>query len=122
MDRKVAIFAVAASIVLVAGVGALVWRASSPSDDERVAIANYAFSPSSLTIRAGTTVQWTNMDHVGHTVSFGEHGAMPGMGAGTDSGMMGHMATFTYTFTEPGTYEYHCDPHPYMTARIVVTE
>jgi plastocyanin len=27
---------------------------------------------------------------------------------------------FSFTFTEPGTYEYFCSLHPYMTAAIVV--
>jgi amicyanin len=121
MDRKLAIFAVVAGVVLAVGVGALAWRASNPGNVASVSIVNYGFSPSSLTVKAGTTVVWTNMDRVDHTVNFGEHGEA-GMGSEMDSGMMGHMASHSYMFTEPGTYEYHCDPHPYMTAMIVVTE
>jgi len=29
-------------------------------------------------------------------------------------------ATVGYTFIRPGTYPYHCDPHPYMTGVVVV--
>ncbi len=120
MDRKLAIFAIAAGVVLAVGVAALAWRASTPSNVAHVSIVNYGFSPSSLAVKAGTTIVWTNMDRVAHTVTFGEHGEA-GMGSGMDSTMMGHMASHSYTFMEAGTYEYHCDPHPYMTGMIVVT-
>jgi len=120
MDRKLAIFAIAAGAVLAVGVAALAWRASTPSNVAYLSIVNYGFSPSSLTVKSGTTVVWTNMDRVDHTVTFGGHGGA-GTGSGMDSGMMGHMASHSYTFMEPGTYEYHCDPHSYMTGTIVVT-
>ena len=119
MDRKLAIFAIAAGVVLAVGGAALAWRASTPSNVAYLSIVNYGFSPSSLTVKSGTTVVWTNMDRVDHTVTFGEHGA--GMGSGMDSTMMGHMASHSYTFMEAGTYEYHCDPHSYMTGTVVVT-
>ncbi|HEY5538605.1 MAG TPA: plastocyanin/azurin family copper-binding protein [Thermoplasmata archaeon] len=121
MDRRLAIVAIVAGVVLAAGVGALLWRVSTSSNGAYVSIMNYRFSPGSFTVRAGTMVVWTNMDHVDHTVTFGEHDAMPGVGAQMGSGMMGHMGAYSYTFTEPGTYEYHCDPHPFMVGTLVVT-
>jgi plastocyanin len=57
------------------------------------------------------------MDHVAHTVTFGSHDDEHGM----DSGLMGPMASFEVAFLEPGSYDYHCDPHPYMTGTVVVT-
>ncbi|HKZ99015.1 MAG TPA: plastocyanin/azurin family copper-binding protein [Thermoplasmata archaeon] len=116
MDR-IAAFAVLAVLVVAAGAGALLYRASIAPADVRVSIADYAFSPSNVTVRAGTTVQWLNYDGVGHTVTFGEHDET---GSGMGSGMMGHMGSFSMTFTEPGTYAYHCDPHPYMTGIVIV--
>lgn len=82
-----------------------------------VAIVNYAYAPQNITISAGTAVTWVNMDHVMHTVSFGEHGDEH---EGIDSGPMNHMDSWSYTFSEPGVYEYHCDPHPYMTGTVIV--
>jgi len=119
MDRKLVTFAIAAGVVLAVGVAALALRASTPGNVAYVSIMNYGFNPNSLTVKAGTTIVWTNMDRVDHTVTFGEHGA--GMGSGMDSTMMGHMASHSYTFMEAGTYEYHCDPHSYMTGTVVVT-
>ena len=119
MDRKLVTFAIAAGVVLAVGVAALALRASTPGNVAYLSIVNYGFSPSSLTVKSGTTVVWTNMDRVDHTVTFGEHGA--GMGSGMDSTTMRHMASHSYTFMEAGTYEYHCDPHSYMTGTVVVT-
>lgn len=87
--------------------------------DADVVIANYDYTPDEIRISVGTKVTWVNMDHVMHTVTFAEHGDDHGAGA-IDSGPMYHMDTFSYTFEEPGTYEYHCDPHPYMTGVVIV--
>ncbi len=82
-----------------------------------VAIVNYAYSLSEVRVSVGTTVTWMNMDGVLHTVSFGGPGDDH---RGPDSGPMYHMGVWSYTFAEPGTYEYHCDPHPYMTGKVIV--
>ena len=117
MERKLALFALFAVGVLVAGMVALAYRATTPGGTRvQVAIVNYSFSPSSLTVKAGTTVRWMNMDFVEHTVSFGTHDNPTGV----ESPLLGQMGSFGYTFTEPGTYEYHCDPHPYMTGSVIV--
>ena len=116
MDRFAA-FAILAVGVLLAGVGALAYRATmSGASYVQVSIMHYSFQPVNLTVRAGTTVRWINMDHVEHTITFGTHDAPSGIG----SGLLGHMGGFAYTLTEPGIYPYHCDPHPYMTATIAV--
>ena len=117
--NKLAVLAIVAVVVFAAGTAALILRGFSTSRTvANVVIANYEFGPSTATVRAGTTVRWTNMDHVAHSVMMGAHDDSAG---GMDSGLLGHMATFAYTFQEPGTYEYHCDPHPYMTGIVIVT-
>jgi plastocyanin len=81
----------------------------------QVTIQNYAFSPASLTIPAGTTVVWTNKDTAPHTVTVSSGPATfssPNLQQGD---------TFTYTFTKPGTYSYYCAVHPNMTASVTVT-
>ncbi len=84
-----------------------------------VVIANYAFTPAVLAVATGTTVIWVNMDHVMHTVSFGEHGEDHAEEA-VDSGPLYHMDSWSHTFDEPGVYQYHCDPHPSMTGTVIV--
>lgn len=81
------------------------------SGGNSVSIANFAFSPKSLTVKVGTTVTWTNNDSVTHTVT-------------ANGGAFNHTLNpgnpFSFTFTKAGTYSYHCSIHPYMTATIVV--
>lgn len=117
MERRLALFAILAVGVLVASVAALGYGGLAPSAAlAQVMIVNYSFRPSSITVQAGTTVLWVNMDFVEHTVSFGTHENPTGV----ESPLLGHMGSFSYTFTEPGVYEYHCDPHPYMRGSVTV--
>jgi plastocyanin len=77
-----------------------------------VKIQSYAFSPSTITVTAGTTITWKNYDNVAHTVT-SDNGLF-------DSGSIQQNATFTHTFDSTGTFAYHCTPHPMMTASVVV--
>ncbi len=79
-----------------------------------VAIQGFAFDPVTLKVPVGTTVTWTNKDSVAHTV-VSDTGAWP------DSSPIDTNKTFSFTFTKPGTYNYHCSIHPSMTAAIVVS-
>lgn len=81
---------------------------------ESVTITNFSFSPSSLTVKAGTTVTWTNQDSASHTVT--------GDTTGPASGTLDKGATYSYTFSTPGTYPYHCAFHPNMRGTITVTQ
>ncbi|HET6622735.1 MAG TPA: cupredoxin family copper-binding protein [Candidatus Saccharimonadales bacterium] len=84
---------------------------------DRVTIEQYAFSPATITIKAGTTVTWTNRDSVNHTVTSDDGSAIK-----FDSGDMAQGQTYQFTFDQPGTYNYHCTPHPFMRGTVVVTE
>ena len=77
-----------------------------------VAIADFAFSPATLTVTAGDTVTWTNEDPVVHTAT-STTGAF-------DSGDLAQGESFSVTFTTPGTYAYLCTPHPSMSGQILV--
>ena len=88
---------------------------SATTGATQVAIQNYAFAPASLTINAGTTVVWTNKDTAPHTVTVSS-GPVTFSSPNLQQG-----DTFTYTFTQPGTYHYYCAVHPDMTASVTVT-
>jgi plastocyanin len=77
----------------------------------------YSFSPASVTIKAGTKVTWTNNSVAPHTVT-SDTGAPAAFDSGTVSASGG---TFSFTFTTPGTYTYHCNFHAYMQGTVVVT-
>ncbi len=79
----------------------------------QVQIVNFAYTPANIQVKAGTTVTWTNQDTAPHSVTFKN-----GM---KDSGILQQGQTFSYTFTTPGTYQYYCTVHPYMTATVTVT-
>ena len=72
------------------------------------------YSINELTIPVGTTVTWTNDDDQIHTVTDAA-GAF-------DSGFLDPGATWSYTFEEAGDFEYFCTPHPWMRAKVIVTE
>jgi nitrite reductase (NO-forming) len=84
--------------------------------------ADNAYDPLELTIQAGTTVRWTNLDSVAHTVTSGESDGTSAAPDGLfDSEFMSEGDTFTYTFEEPGEYDYYCIPHPWMRGKVIVT-
>ena len=77
-----------------------------------VTIMSFAFSPASLRVKTGTKVTWTNKDAVTHTVT-ADQGAF-------NSGLLSPENSFSFTFTQAGTYSYHCNIHHSMTATIIV--
>ncbi|MFA7276671.1 MAG: copper-binding protein [Pseudobdellovibrionaceae bacterium] len=70
----------------------------------------YYFDPSNLTIQPGDTVTFLNVQDEMHDVMFVE------VPKGVDEMIMSPMHEkegdkFSYTFTIPGTYKFHCHPH-----------
>ena len=78
-----------------------------------VNIKGYAFSQVELRIKKGDTVTWTNNDAVSHTVTSDS-------GSGLNSESLSQGETYSHTFNAQGTYEYHCKPHLFMKAKIIV--
>jgi amicyanin len=107
----------AASLIAMIAAGVLVAGSATTSParagaNNTVQIADFAFSPPTLTIVAGESVTWTNADPVVHTAT-STSGAF-------DSGDLDPGESYSFTFTTPGTYDYVCTPHPSMTGTIVV--
>jgi plastocyanin len=122
-----------AALLALAGCGSSSTAATTPTDtaapaatDTTVAAGNavrmvstgsgFAFSPKSLTVPVGTKVTWTNSTTAPHTSTSDDSSAVK-----WDSGQIQQGGTFSFTFTKAGTYTYHCNVHPSMTATIVVT-
>lgn len=82
-----------------------------------VVINNFAFGPATLTVKRGTTVTWINKDGDAHTVTaVTAVGVKPLFGSNPlDTG-----DSFSFTFSQPGTYAYFCKIHPTMKGVIVV--
>jgi amicyanin len=86
--------------------------AAAPVAADAVTIRNFAFGPQIVTVKLGETVHWTNRDSEAHTVT-SDAGAF-------NSPVLQPGASFSFTFTKPGTYSYHCTIHPFMTGKVVV--
>jgi plastocyanin len=79
-----------------------------------IEIKNFAFVPSTMTVKVGTTVTWMNLDTDAHTVTSQHVGPLHSPALSTGQ-------RFSFTFTEPGTFAYYCMIHPFMTATVTVT-
>ncbi len=88
----------------------------STSQNVSVSIQNYAFIPGSVTIQPGTTVTWTNLDPIYHTVTSTEPSPVA-----FNSPVLHQGDTFQFTFTQPGTYHYICNIHPFMRGIVIVS-
>ncbi|HVZ70677.1 MAG TPA: cupredoxin family copper-binding protein [Rhizomicrobium sp.] len=78
-----------------------------------VIIKSFMFTPMSLTIPAGTTVTWHNMDGEPHTAV-----SIDGL---FRSPALDENDTYSFKFDKPGTYKFLCSIHPQMRGTIVVT-
>jgi len=111
MAKKLAVVTIV--LVLAAMVGAACSSGSSGSSGNAVSISGYAFNPASLNVSTGTTVTWTNNDSVTHTVT-SDTGAFT-------SGNLDPGQTFSFTFSQAGTFAYHCSIHTSMHGTVTVT-
>jgi plastocyanin len=79
---------------------------------------NSCFSPADITINAGDTVEWDNIDSAAHTVTSGSPANGP---SGVfDSSLLMADATFAFTFEDAGEYDYFCMVHPWMVGTVSV--
>ncbi|MBB5546095.1 hypothetical protein A8H39_40990 [Paraburkholderia fungorum] len=97
------------SALVAASAGLSVAQAQTPNT---VVIKNFMFSPMELTVKAGSTVTWKNLDGEPHTVV-------------NDAGMFRSAAldqndTYQFKFDKPGVYKIFCGIHPNMKETITV--
>lgn len=102
MSYKVILLAIVAATLLAS--------VSAQAATTSVNIKNNAFSPQSVTIKAGDTVTWTNQDSVQHNVDFESF----------KSDLLSQGQTYSHTFDTPGSYSYDCDVHPFMKGTVIV--
>jgi LPXTG-motif cell wall-anchored protein len=80
--------------------------------DPGVTIADFHFSPASTTIHVGDTITWSNSGPSSHTAT-ASNGSF-------NTGILKKGQSASHTFTQPGTYAYACQIHPFMHGTIVV--
>jgi plastocyanin len=78
----------------------------------KISAKDFMFSPTTVTVKVGSTVTWTNLDDEPHTV-FSDTGLFRSSALDTKD-------SFSYEFDKAGTYHYLCTIHPRMVGTIVV--
>ncbi|RME41956.1 MAG: hypothetical protein D6788_00095 [Planctomycetota bacterium] len=112
--------------VLAGGTAGMIGLAGCPTSGEtpganQVFMRGIAFDPPVITIKAGESVTWTNMDLVPHTATSGNPEDEP-FGTLFRSKLLSRGETFTHTFPEAGEFVYFCEVHPTMMrdAKVIV--
>ena len=127
-SRRAATIFVAGLLIGAVILVGVIWMnqpSQAPSAQEvTVSMKNIAFNPAVLTITKGTKVTWVNDDPVFHTVTSNA----PGGALNSPNINPGEL--WSFTFTDDGTFDYHCIPHSAfnasaqtwvgMTGRVVV--
>jgi plastocyanin len=113
---KRAVFAALALALIATGCNK---KSTNPPPPNSVSVtiqsASAGYSPSTVTITAGTTVRWTNTDSAPHTVT-----SVSGGELGSTS--LSNGGVYDHTFSTPGTFEYHCTIHSSMPHGMVVVQ
>jgi len=111
-------FVVGGLIVGAIGAGVILRNISGANADITIVpgapSAAMAFTPQNFQVSVGGTVTWVNKDTTGHTVTSNVTGQF-------GSPLLTTGEAWSHTFTQPGTYYYHCTPHPQMWGVIVVS-
>jgi len=117
-DGKVSTASVASNPVSVAAPAPVVAAAPPPAAvdvqivEPQVGALSWGYSPDVVTVKPGDSITWTNTGTLQHSVTADD--------ASFNSGLLATGQTFTQTFGSAGTFTYHCTPHPWMKATVVV--
>jgi plastocyanin len=113
--KRQGVIAALAIALLVAALVLTVGPSPARAANADVTIQNFAFSPATVTVNVGDTVTWTNQESgVPHTTTSDT--------AVWDSGTLTTGQSFSFTFTQAGTFTYHCTIHPNMTGTVIVQQ
>jgi len=82
-----------------------------PVAGDTIYINHFIFEPAELIVSTGATVTWKHNDNVAHTV------VSQGL---FESKVLNRNDEFSFKFTSPGEYSYHCSIHPSMNGKIIV--
>jgi plastocyanin len=107
--RTLLAVAAVATLSLVAASGS---PNAAPPGSAQIVIKGFMFKPMSLTVKAGSTVTWTNKDDEPHSV-VSDTGLFRSGAVDTDE-------VFSFKFDKPGIYHFTCAIHPRMVGTITV--
>ena len=84
---------------------------TSPIATNSIEIKNMSFNPNNISVASGSVITVTNNDSTNHTITANDGSFNHPVSAGQ---------SVTFTIDNPGTYDYHCSIHTYMTGTILV--
>ena len=87
---------------------------AAPASSGTVTNTSGGFQPALLTVKAGTTVTWTNNDSAAESVTSDTANLF-------DSGSLAAGATYQFAFSQAGTFTYHSTTNPALKGTVVVT-
>ncbi len=82
--------------------------------DQPRPIQQWGFGPRTARVQPGAWVVWSNSGSDTHSVT--------AVDESFDSGPLAPGEGFSWYFDQPGTYDYVCSVHPWMTGRVVVED
>lgn len=107
----------------------------NPPDSVKISILPGSSQPSQLknfdpkeargTLGINNKIIWTNTDTTAHSVTSDNQykDQINGPFNSIDSiGLVLPQKTFEFTFTKDGEYAYHCEPHPWMTGKVIIVK
>jgi plastocyanin len=109
---QIRLLVTAVCMVILGGMYIYVPSVAEIPDQTGIVVKDFMFMPTPLTVNAGSTVTWANMDDEPHTVV-----SNTGL---FRSGVMDTNDSFSFKFDKPGTYHFTCSIHPRMVGTIVV--
>ena len=110
--RRTQMLLTAFGIVIIGALEMPIPSIADTGDATKIIVKDFMFNPTTLTVKAGSTVTWTNMDDEPHTV-VSDTGLFR-------SGGMDKNDSFSFKFDKPGTYHVTCSIHPRMVGTVVV--
>jgi plastocyanin len=110
--RRTQMLLTAVGVVVMGAMEMLVPSMADTTEATKIIVKDFMFKPTPLTVKAGSTVTWTNMDDEPHAV-VSDTGLFKSGGMDTNE-------SFSFKFDKPGTYHFTCSIHPRMVGTVVV--
>lgn len=90
-----------------------------PGSENQASVNSYSPSVATVMIGVNNTVRWVSQSETANTIVPDKPLTQNGRSFGSD-GVIKPGGTYMFTFTEPGTFPYHTEPHPWMKGTIIV--
>jgi plastocyanin len=115
----------AALILIFTGYFTLVRNNSHPASaltDGQILVSSKGFFPETMAVKHGQTVTWLNTESSPHWIFADPYPTGSSLPDLDSNDPLGLNDTYSFTFTNPGTYTYHDQLHPYKLHGTIVVK